>query len=464
MALATMLPSHLAEHAHAAIERQFGDPSRLVSLKPGGVLLREGEPNRRLYCVRAGEVSGSVLLPNGAVDEVMRAGEGDLVGVQSFFTGTHESAMTVTATLPTTLGYIERDWRPPAADAPVEQQLMPVVIAELVRRQRQLAEQAREEQEVLSRIQRMERYSKLGQLAAGVAHELNNAVAVLARGTEWVADAVREEVARETKLLRQAFAVGLADGRSVSSSEARLRARQLSKRFKLGDAQARAMAQTGLGDDVLDRFRDLRDDADDVQRLWELGATLHDMSNAAAQAEHVVESMRNLGAKAADRRAPEDVNETIDVALKILGSLTRQVDVELDLSPLPPLVANRGELVQIWSNLIKNACEAMQARGSIEKKLRIISRNGDGEIMVAIEDTGPGIPDHLLDQIFQPSVTTKKSGLTFGLGLGLAIVRRLVTDYGGDVIVANTGRGARFTVTLPAGPTPVHLSGEPSDG
>lgn len=130
---------------------------------------------------------------------------------------------------------------------------------------------------------------------------------------------------------------------------------------------------------------------------------------------------------------------------------------------LPRVMGNHDALVQILINLIKNACEAAPDIGKLQIRMSTAYRHGlswdagDGrghqplpvEIMVA--DNGPGVPDHLVDALFDPFVTGKKDGQ----GLGLALVDKLVRDMGGVVQHDRTGDWTRFRLHLPVAVDPI---------
>jgi len=447
------MSSPIDQDLEAVIDRHFTDPARTVRLDAGQVLLRQGQPNTRLYRVRTGAVCGRIADEAGGSSEVMRATEGNLVGVQSFFGSGVQSAQTITALQPTELGYIERDMPIKPGEPSLERLLMPIVLGELLRRQRAAHEFAERERQTRERLDQLERVSVLGQLAAGVAHELNNALTVLVRGTSWIAQTIQSRVDDNERVLHRAFDAGITHGRGASAAEVRQRTPMIEKRFGLPYAQARRIAQTGLSEGQLGSFEPLKTNADRIIQLWELGATIHDMQLAAEQSEHVVKSMRELGANRVAVDESVDVNDTIRIALKILRGQLESIEVEARLGDLPAIRASRGKLVQVWTNLIKNAVEAMTGAGTPTNrpKILIVSRASATHLTVTIEDSGPGIPADVLPRIFEPSFTTKKQGLHFGLGLGLSIVQAILQQYGASIAAESDGmgRGAAFTVTIP---------------
>ncbi len=445
-----MMKRTSAESVEAAIERHFNDPDRTTRVPAGQTLLRQGEPNRRLYRVRRGLVAGSVTDDDGATTPVMHAGPGDLVGVPSFFGASNRSTQTIVALEDTELGYLERDTPIAPGEPSLERLLMPVVLNELLRRQKAALEMAERERQTRERLDQLERVSALGQLAAAVAHELNNALTVLVRGTSWISRTIQQRVDKNEKVLHLAFDAGLLHGRSASAAEARQRVRDLEKRFGVSFAEARKLAATGLEDAQLASFDLRRHGVEAVIQLWELGATIHDMRLASDQAEHVVASMRDLGANRTLEHEPVDVNDTIRTSLKILRGQLGAIEVTADLGELPMIRGSRGKLVQVWTNLIKNALEAMTMGGTPRQRpaIHVRSYANQDSLVVTIDDTGPGIAPDVMPRIFEPSFTTKKQGLSFGLGLGLSIVQRLVSEHGGDVEARNTDAGARFIIRL----------------
>ncbi|HEY6351847.1 MAG TPA: ATP-binding protein [Candidatus Angelobacter sp.] len=136
---------------------------------------------------------------------------------------------------------------------------------------------------------------------------------------------------------------------------------------------------------------------------------------------------------------------------RVLKSVSEQqsmdkITIKRDYSPnLPPVMLDQQLCDQVFTNLISNACEAMGEQGG-ELSIRVHAEESRHEVLVEIQDTGPGIPVDLKEQIFNPFFTTKKTGV----GLGLAIVTKIVDAHGGAVrVTSDAGHGACFLVSFP---------------
>ncbi|MEW6356804.1 MAG: ATP-binding protein [Planctomycetota bacterium] len=149
----------------------------------------------------------------------------------------------------------------------------------------------------------------------------------------------------------------------------------------------------------------------------------------------------------ADAPEPTDINALIKNTVTMMDYITRQARVKVvtDLADnLPPLNLDRDKMQQVFFNLLRNACEAMNGSGEIY----ISTRRTENSIRIALRDTGDGIPQKRLNQIFEPFYTTKEPGK--GTGLGLAICRSIVREYGGKITARNAPEaGAEFMIELP---------------
>jgi signal transduction histidine kinase len=122
---------------------------------------------------------------------------------------------------------------------------------------------------------------------------------------------------------------------------------------------------------------------------------------------------------------------------------TNGVHVKIDVADEVEVPVDRSRMERVFQNLIGNAIEAMPRGGSV----RVHADCKHGEVLVSVEDNGPGIPGEISDKLFQPFVTSGKNN---GMGLGLALSRTTVLSHGGDLWAERTAPGARFLMRLPA--------------
>jgi len=147
--------------------------------------------------------------------------------------------------------------------------------------------------------------------------------------------------------------------------------------------------------------------------------------------------------------APTDIHDLLDGCLSLTGRqpLFQNIRVEKDYqSSLPRIMADRAQLQQVFMNIIFNAAEAMEGKGTLTLRTYC---DGGSEVVVEIADTGHGIRDEDKERIFEPFYTTKEVGK--GTGLGLAISYGIIQKHKGTIDVrSEPGRGATFIIRLPA--------------
>jgi two-component system C4-dicarboxylate transport sensor histidine kinase DctB len=137
----------------------------------------------------------------------------------------------------------------------------------------------------------------------------------------------------------------------------------------------------------------------------------------------------------------------IDGAMEILSPAVRKAVVTIDVRLNPEnieLLANHVLLQQVLVNLLGNAIQAVE--GCTTRRIEITASETGGKAVIDVKDSGPGIAEEHLSKIFDPFYTSKPSGQ--GLGLGLTISKRILTELGGDIRVENSPNGALFTITL----------------
>jgi two-component system, NtrC family, sensor kinase len=281
---------------------------------------------------------------------------------------------------------------------------------ELEERTRQLEAANVQLKKAQAELIRAEKLASLGQLVAGIAHELNNPLNYIYGNIDFLADYMRTFSG-----LLDRFD-GLPD---------------------LSEAQRATIAEWK-------RSADLEFVRGDLAKLLE-GVRL-----GAERAAEIVRGLRAFARVGAGiELEPVTLADAVEVALTVLRhELRDRIRVHRDFGALPPVRCDASRMSQVFVNLIMNAVHAMGGDGDLT-----ISLSADEtHARCAIRDTGPGVPPEVRDRIFDPFFTTKPVGQ--GTGLGLSISYGIVEQHGGRIEVDSTqGVGATFTVVLPiAGP------------
>lgn len=166
-----------------------------------------------------------------------------------------------------------------------------------------------------------------------------------------------------------------------------------------------------------------------------------------ARITHIVGEFTRFARLPAPQPAPFDAAEAVRSLVSLHASTGIPIDLELE--PCPELNADRDQLVQVVTNLVQNAQQALAGRSNGRVKVRV-GRELD-RFVLSVSDNGPGVAPELRSRLFEPYVTTKAEGT----GLGLAIAQRIVVEHGGEISFRDApGGGAEFVVKLPlSGPT-----------
>ena len=176
---------------------------------------------------------------------------------------------------------------------------------------------------------------------------------------------------------------------------------------------------------------------------------LEEIISQTLRCKQIVARLLEFSRESLDERVVFDVNEIIGHCVELLQhqSLFHNVEITKDLaSDLPQILGNPGELEQVFTNLMLNATDAMEGKGTIT-----ISSVADLEakqVILTFTDTGPGISPQVKEKIFEPFFTTKPVGV--GTGLGLSIVYGVIHRHGGSIEVGSSpGPGATFIIRVP---------------
>jgi signal transduction histidine kinase len=275
-------------------------------------------------------------------------------------------------------------------------------------------------------LRQQERLATLGQLSAGIAHELNNPAAAAGRATGHLNDVVNRLVDDAISLLRLGLgSEGLAwmwsmvdadsstDPLDVSDREEGLvtwfTARSVEDPWELANALAALGFDTLVLNQASERYTERQVIASvqwiaDVARARRL---LGEVQTSAGRISEIVGALKGYSHMDSSTMSRVDIVSGIEDTLVILRSQLTGITVERNFDPgLPPVTGNAGELNQVWTNLLANAAEALGGKGTIT--INATCENGD--VRVDVMDDGPGIPPNLIGAVFDPFVTTKAPG------------------------------------------------------
>lgn len=179
-----------------------------------------------------------------------------------------------------------------------------------------------------------------------------------------------------------------------------------------------------------------------------LREALEEIAAQSLRAGRIIRHLREFVMRGETEEAPEDIRKLVEEAgaLALVGSREQGIRTVFRFEEGADFVlTDRVQIQQVLTNLMRNAIEAM--RVSERRELTVRTFPEDEFVVVEVSDTGPGIADEIAEQLFQPFVSTKASGM----GIGLSISRRIIEAHGGNISVArNQHGGATFRFTLPA--------------
>jgi signal transduction histidine kinase len=401
----------------------------ILDLAGGELLIREGDQADALYVVLSGEMdvtkrSGRSEIP------VARVGPGALQGEIAALEGGRRLASVTAIGAAEVLRIPVTAVRELLGAGP---DVALAVIRTAVERLRSMESLFRER----------EKLAGLGTLAAGLAHELNNPAAAAIRAIDGLADAIsRAEAApHPTPPPRPP-----ADTPPPRSALDRADRTDAIARLTGDDETATALVDAGWTPSALAAI------PAEVLPWLAADASVHllleELRMAVGRISEIVGAVKGYAYLDQAPVQRVDVRQGLDQTLVILRHRLRdgvEVVREFD-EDLPEIDAYGSELNQVWTNLVDNAIDAMDGRGTLTLRARR-DPEGDG-VQVSVCDSGPGIPDGIRERLFEPFYTTKPPGK--GTGLGLHISHNVIARHGGRIEVTSTSGGACFEVSLPA--------------
>lgn len=317
-----------------------------------------------------------------------------------------------------------------------------------------------------------EKVSALGNLAAGIAHELNNPAAAI----NGISKELSKRLSRNYELTMDLLNCGLTEDKmqlikkvvtekegKLISTPGRSALRKMHEQDELEDwlgscgVKDRQVAETfsEFGFSVND-FESLRNILGSnvfcgvipwLENLISSGRIISDLSDASGRISKLVTSIKShVQMDRSNEREITDIHNDIENTLTLLGFKLREKKIEIRrsfFSDLPKIEAYVGELNQVWTNIIDNAIYAVEKEGRLN-----IQTGYDGKnVYVNFVDNGRGIPEEIKSRIFEPFFTTKKTGE--GTGIGLDLVNRIITRHNGRIIVNSEPGRTEFTICLP---------------
>ena len=287
---------------------------------------------------------------------------------------------------------------------------------DLERSRNELAEANRQLRENQTQLLQSEKLAVIGQLAAGVAHEINNPVGFVLSNMGTLA-----EYADSLVNLLSAY-----------------------KNFE-------DCVQSGVPEKVFQALESLRQQKEAIDLdfiLEDLESLVAESADGAERVGRIVQNLRDFSHLDRQQRMPTDINAGIDSTLNIIwNELKYKVQIEKDYGDFPEVVCFPMELNQVFMNLLMNSAQAIEDRGTIAIK----TYRQEDFVYVAISDTGNGMSPEVQQRIFEPFFTTKEVGE--GTGLGLSMCHTIIADkHGGEITCeSERGKGTTFTLKIPVG-------------
>lgn len=277
-------------------------------------------------------------------------------------------------------------------------------------RLRQNHEQLKSQKDV---IVQSEKLASIGQLAAGVAHEINNPVGYVTSNLGTISEYV-DTLKTIVTMYR--------DLQKLDDSEPEKKEALLSAIKKIEE------------DEDLDF---IFEDSDNVMK---------ESMEGAHRVGEIVQNLKSFAREDGDARVPQNINEGIESMIKMVwNELKYKCTVERNFTEVPVVQCHKGQVNQVIMNILVNASHAMPDSGGV---ITVSTGVKDGMLEVKIADNGSGIPEDILPRIFDPFYTTKEVGK--GTGLGLSISHGIILDHEGRIEVdSEVGVGTEFRIYLP---------------
>ncbi len=263
------------------------------------------------------------------------------------------------------------------------------------------------------RIVQSEKLASIGQLAAGVAHEINNPVGYVTSNL----GTINEYIDVMKAVIEQ-----------------------YSELAKLNDDE------TEKRKIIEEHITEIWDDEDLEFIMDDTNKVMSESMEGVHRVAEIVQNLKSFAREDSDARGPHSINDGIDAMIKMVwNELKYSCEVVREYGQVPVVQCHKGQINQVIMNMLVNASHAMPEKGGI---ITISTRVTDSKLEICIADNGTGIPEEILSKIFDPFFTTKDIGK--GTGLGLSISHGIISDHDGSIEVeSEIGKGTTFRIYLP---------------
>lgn len=281
-----------------------------------------------------------------------------------------------------------------------------------MRQLQQTIDEQKKSEQTLKQMQmhmiQQEKMASIGQLAAGVAHEINNPVGFIASNLNTL-DKYGQRIVDYIQIMEKAFL-------------------------------------ECTGGQLPDSVKDVRTSLKIDHILSDLSGLVNESLDGVNRVKSIVKDLKSFSRSDDQQTDLVDMNQCLQSTLNIVRNEYKYI-AELLLDPqkdLPLIRGNSHHLSQVIANLVLNAAQAIEGQGTIT----IRTWQDECNVLLSVTDTGKGIPPENFTQVFEPFFTTKASGL--GTGLGLSISRDILSRQNGEIALESTiGKGSTFTIRLP---------------
>jgi len=425
----------------------------------GAYLFSKGDPIDKLIIVTQGKFSLKVE-QNGEFKTIADVVEGEISGALPYSRATHASGYSI-ALQKSSIISLNKSFFPQMIRE--HHELTTALVHTMSTRVREFTTVQYQQEKLMS----------LGKLSAGLAHELNNPASALVRSTIELRRNMGEMLGKFKDMISMHPTEEQLDSlmkllfHKIDSLNTPKKY-ALSDKAEMEDEIAEWLEDHGIEDGydfapvfvesdldikALQQFvndlqgKDFSMLIEWVHNIMLSHSLIHEINNSASRISDLVSSIKSYThMDRGTEMETVDISEGIDNTLKMLGHKLRQKQIQTELNfpdTIPKIKGKTGSLNQVWTNIIDNAIDAMDKEGN----LKIIVESETDQLIVSIQDDGPGIPEDIQSKIFDPFFTTKKIGE--GTGMGLDIVNRIIRNHRGEIKLHSVPGQTKFIFYFP---------------